>query len=309
MPVKTLPPRIRFSTTETTSTFDRPVKTLPGATTSTISTTKAPPNTVRRVTTYRRASITFTFTKDPPVPNVTRRPDFFATTTTTTRRSPIPIYTPITFPIKEDFAFTDFHKCTADETEKLNGIIPDLQTYKGAALEVASHPENLEYTDIYMKYFKRESERDRVLYILNSINDLNSIEAYCDSKQDPICEDIDEPVAWTYTNSTEIHLCPRFFEKPMDGSIEKHTSEVASIILHEITHLFGTNDYGYGELSCVKMDYSASVRNADNYRLFAMESIYYILDKNSTIKKFKNKLSIDFRDEPFKDKVLTRPPN
>jgi hypothetical protein len=198
---------------------------------------------------------------------------------------------------------TDFHYCKPEQIERLKSVIPDLQTYKAAALEVASHGENIEYNKIYLKYFKSESVRNQVVGVLTNVNNMEKAEAYCEPASDSACSD--NAIAWTYQNSREFHVCPNFFEDVWHGTIEKHTSEAASIILHELTHCFGTDDFGYGE-ECSALYYSTSAKNADNYRLFAMQSIYFINNQNSGIKNYNPNMKIDFRAIPFKDKVIIK---
>jgi len=297
------------TTTTTKVIISTAPKVPPQITTTTKSIISTMPKAPPPKTTATKTIIT-SISKAPPIPTIaksTTRIQPITTTTTTTYTTTLsPISTPIVLK-KKPFALTGFNKCSSEQAEKLKNIIPDLQTYKAAGLQVASSDDSIECNNIFLKYFKSESVRPRVLSVLNSINDMESAEAYCESADDPACSD--NAIAWTYQNSKEFHVCPNFFDDVWHGTIEKHTSEAASIILHELTHCFGTDDFAYGENQCKDLYYGAAAENADTYRLFSMQSIYYINNKNCGIKKYNPEERIDFRVVPFKDKIIIRANN
>ena len=43
----------------------------------------------------------------------------------------------------------------------------------------------------------------------------------------------------------------------------------AGSILHEMTHLYGTGDYGYGYVAAQKLSASQAAANADTYEMYA----------------------------------------
>jgi len=134
---------------------------------------------------------------------------------------------------------------------------------------------------------------------------MESAKAVCEPVDDPVCAQ--NAIAWTYQYSQEFHVCPNFFEKAWHGTIEEKNSEASSIILHELTHCFGTDDFAYGEDLCSKLSAEQASKNADSYRLFSMNSIYHINNKNNNILKYDPDSSIDFRPIPFEDKVIILP--
>jgi len=188
---------------------------------------------------------------------------------------------------------------------KLKKNVEDLKVYRAAALEVALNKENdVEYNRIFLKYFKSESVRNRVIDVIKAVGNMESAEAFCENEKDTTCAD--NAIAWTFQNSTEFHVCPNFFNSLWHGTIENHNSEASSIILHELTHCFGTDDFAYGEHGCSQLDHTKAAENGDTYRLFAMHCIYYLNNRKNGIVQFNPNVEIDFRVIPFKDKVVKR---
>ncbi|OUM58367.1 hypothetical protein PIROE2DRAFT_64454 [Piromyces sp. E2] len=212
-------------------------------------------------------------------------------------------------PIKE-FSMTGFHKCTSQQTQALQNLIEDIKTYRAAALYVAEHQdEDVNYNKIFLKYFKSNSVLSTVKRIFNDVNNMSVAEAYCEPSTDKTCSD--NAIAWTYGDSREFHVCPDFFtDIIMHGTIEDHKSEAASIIVHELTHCFGSEDYAYGENNCDRLDPERASLNADTLKYFAMSSIYYLNDKKNGKSMYKTgEERIDMREVPLRDKVIKRPKN
>jgi hypothetical protein len=210
-------------------------------------------------------------------------------------------------PIK-NFSMSGFHKCSSQQTQALQNLIEDIKTYRAAALYVTEHQnEDSMFNKIFLKYFKSNNVISNVQRIFNNVNNMSNAEAYCEPGTEKTCNE--GAIAWTYDKSREFHVCPEFFTDVMHGSIADHKSEAASIVVHELTHCFGSEDYAYGEYQCNALDAERSSLNADSLKYFAMSSIYYINDKKSGINMFKGEDErIDFRDVPFRDKVITRSP-
>ncbi|ORX78824.1 zincin [Anaeromyces robustus] len=206
---------------------------------------------------------------------------------------------------KKSFTMTGFHNCKADERSRMEKLVDDISTYRAAGLYVAKEKNDPHAVDIFKTYFKDESTRNQVVKVFNNVNNMASATAYCEPNTDSACRE--QAIAWTYLNSREFHVCPAFFKQIVHGTIEKHTSEAASVVLHELTHCFGTDDYAYGDAGSKALPASRASNNADSFRLFAMHSIYYINDKKKGILKFSNNTNIDFRVVPLRDKVIIRP--
>jgi len=216
--------------------------------------------------------------------------------------------TSASLPIK-DFTMTGFGKCNQKEAEILRGLIEDIKIYRAAAVYLLNNQSEDEmYNKIFLKYFKDNSVLSRVQRTFGNVNNMPTIAAYCEPASDTACSE--GALAWTYLNSVEYHVCPSFFTEAMFGTIAQRASEGASIVLHEMTHCHGTEDYAYGEAGSGRLPASQASNNADTFRLFAMSSIYYLNEKGRGLFKrsddFLNQ-NVDFRAEPFKDKVIIRP--
>jgi hypothetical protein len=205
---------------------------------------------------------------------------------------------------KKPFSMTLFRNCNADQAEKVRKTIDDIITYRAAGLKVAKDTSDPQSKQIFLKYFKNESVRNQVVRTLENVNNMSTAAAYCETNADSACAQ--QAIAWTYLRSKEFHVCPAFFTQVWHGTIDKHTSEAASVVLHELTHCYGTEDYAYGDAGCNRLDASRASNNADSFRLFCMNAIYHLNDKSSGVMKFVNNTNIDFRVEPFKDKVIIR---
>eukprot|EP00833_Pecoramyces_ruminatium_P014172 jgi/Orpsp1_1/1188204/evm.model.d7180000063202.1 len=210
---------------------------------------------------------------------------------------------------KQEFTMTDFQGCTQEQAQKLRVLIEDIKTYRAAGKYIVDNQSEDEmYNKIFLKYFKDNNVLSSVKKVFDNLNNMSTAKAYCETSANDVCNQ--NTLAWTYLNSREFHVCPIFFTRAMHGTIEKHTSEAASIVLHEMTHCYGTRDHAYGERDIEYLNASQAANNADTYRLYAMRAIYYLNEKNGGMKK--RELddilndSIDFRAEPFEDKVIIR---
>jgi len=202
-----------------------------------------------------------------------------------------------------------FNNCSSEQVEILRGLTEDIKTYRAAAVYLLGNQnEDETFKKIFLKYYKDINTFDKVQKTFNNINNMETAKAYCETNKDDACAD--GAMAWTYLNSKEFHVCPSFFKDAMFGSISKRASEAASIVLHELTHCHGTEDYAYGESGVSALNASQASNNADSFRLFAMSSIYYLNEKHSGLTKRDDDFlseSIDFHDVPFKDEVRVRP--
>jgi len=197
-----------------------------------------------------------------------------------------------------------FINCNAEQKRIIERTINDIITYRAAGLKIAKDTSDAHAKEIFKKYFKNEKYRNKVVKLLENVNNRNTVDAYCETNADDACRE--QAIAWTYLKSNQFHVCPAFFTKVLHGTINKHTSEAASVILHELTHCHGTDDFAYGEDKCAALNGAQSSNNADTFRLFCMKSIYYLNDKRDGVMKFALDDNIDFRAEPFHDKVIIR---
>ncbi|ORX88212.1 hypothetical protein BCR32DRAFT_324030 [Anaeromyces robustus] len=217
-------------------------------------------------------------------------------------------------PIKP-FTMTGFNGCSAQEKQILQNLIEDIKTYRAAGVYIVNNQnEDPNYQKIFTKYFKDPNTISQVQKVFGNVNNMESAEAYCSPSNDEPC--MQNAMAYTYLYAKEFHVCPVFFKEAQFGTIDQHASEAASIVLHELTHCHGTDDYAYGEFDIDRLSADKASNNADTYRLFAMSSIYYLKEMKKAYNKngenidvldddyFERK--IDFRDIPFTDVVINK---
>jgi len=212
------------------------------------------------------------------------------------------------FPIKK-LTMTTFGKCNQQQSELLSSLVEDVKVYRAAAVYLLENQdEDVMYKKIFEKYFKDTAELSKVKKIFEDINNMSSLEVFCETIEDPACAD--GAMTWTYLESNEFHVCPIFFTYNTFGSIPEHTSDASSFVIHELTHCLGIEDYAYGEDDISKLSPHTASNNADTYRLFSMSSIYYLNDKKNGINKRDNNSflsrNIDFSPNPFKDIIIKR---
>lgn len=282
---------------KTTNKTKKSTKTIPKTTNRKVVTT--PPkriSTTKRKTTSKKVTTTR---------KITTRKVTTRKVTTTKPKTSVPSSSAGGLPIdKRDFSMTGFINCSSEEAQKIRNTINDITIYRAAGLYVAKDKTNDQANQIFLKYFKSENTRSQVIKVLENVNNMKTATAYCEPNTDSACAQ--QAIAWTYLRSKEFHVCPSFFTKVWHGTIEKHTSEAASVILHELTHCHGTDDYAYGDAGCNKLDASKASNNADSFRLFCMNSIYYLNDKKSGKTMYAPDERIDFRVEPWEDKLIIR---
>jgi hypothetical protein len=308
---KALPSEVRTTTKSIPIEVHTTTKSIPievHTTTKSIptevhTTTKSIPTEVRTTTT--KSIPTYVPTTTPaPIPTQTQAPVQSETPAVNQATS----QAPVTLPIKE-FTMNKFSKCSSEQTEILKNLIEDIKTYRSAAVYLLQNQnEDETFEKIFLKYYKDSNTFETVQKTFNNINEMTAADAYCETNEDEACAD--GAMAWTYLNSKEFHVCPSFFTDAMFGSISSRASEAASIVLHELTHCYGTEDFAYGERGSNSLNASLASNNADTFRLFAMSSIYYLNEKHSGLTKRDDDFlseSIDFHDVPFKDEVRVRP--
>jgi len=172
-------------------------------------------------------------------------------------------------PLKK-LTMTTFDKCNQQQSELLSSLIEDVKIYRAAAVYLLENQdEDVMYKKIFEKYFKDTTELSKVKKIFEDINNMTSIEVFCETVEDPACAD--GAMTWTYLESNEFHVCPIFFTYNTFGSISEHTSDASSFVIHELTHCLGIEDFAYGEDDISQLSPLSASNNADTYRLFFYE--------------------------------------
>ncbi|ORX78827.1 zincin [Anaeromyces robustus] len=302
---KTIPPQA-LTTKAPPSKTSQPSKNLP-----TNISTKAPPtpqtvNNNNNNGTPTKTLPTNISTKAPPNPQSVNNNNNDSTPSSNGNSSKIPI---------KNFSMTGFEGCNEQQKKILEGLIEDIKTYRAGAVYLLNNVnEDPSYQKIFDKYYKDPNAVAKVKKVFENVNGMESAAAYCEPENETSCAE--GAMAWTYLHSREFHVCPVFFREAMFGTIPQHTSEASSIVLHEMTHCYGTDDYAYGEQNVSRLPAEQATNNADTYRLFAMSAIYYLKDmkkaynannviNNQNIDEFLEQI-IDFRPISFTDKVIKR---
>jgi deuterolysin len=104
-------------------------------------------------------------------------------------------------------------------------------------------------------------------------------------------------IALTYSGSSEMVLCPGFFNGQSGLTEECHTGDRASVMVHESTHLkevMGTDDVAYGYDGIRRLTTEQALNNADSYTYFSHS--FYESCYNSTLFDVRGCVERDFRD-------------
>lgn len=110
-------------------------------------------------------------------------------------------------------------------------------------------------------------------------------------------------IALTYTGSSEMVLCPGFFDGQDILTDSCHTGDRASVMVHESTHLkevMKTADLAYGYDGIRRLSAEEALRNADSYTYFAhsfYESCYNatVFDVRSCIHRDDKGICLDIK--------------
>lgn len=126
--------------------------------------------------------------------------------------------------------------------------------------------------DYFTTGFKSTSVKSKVQTIYNDVKNVQTTSpkiSCTDTYND--CSD-GSALLYTIPSANVIVPCPNngFWDFPeLAAQCSNDDYDKAGSILHEMTHLYGTNDYGYGYVAAQKLSATQAAANADTYEMFA----------------------------------------
>lgn len=126
--------------------------------------------------------------------------------------------------------------------------------------------------DYFTTWFKTTSNESKVQGIYNSVANVQTtspkiscVDTYSD------CTD-GSALLYTIPSAKVIVPCPNngFYGFPeLAPQCDGDDYDKAGSMLHEMTHLYGTNDYAYGPDAAKALSASQAANNADTYEMYA----------------------------------------
>ncbi|CAN9242047.1 unnamed protein product [Alternaria alternata] len=160
-----------------------------------------------------------------------------------------------------------YSSCSTSQTSTLKTSVSDAISMAGAAYTAAGSG-----ADYFTTWFKSTSVKSKVQTIYNDVKNVQTtspkiscIDTYND------CSD-GSALLYTIPSANVIVPCPNngFWDFPeLAAQCSNDDYDKAGSILHEMTHLYGTNDYGYGYIAAQKLSATQAAANADTYEMFA----------------------------------------
>ncbi|EAA28872.1 hypothetical protein NCU05908 [Neurospora crassa OR74A] len=160
-----------------------------------------------------------------------------------------------------------YHSCSASQTNALRTSVSDAISMAGAAYTAAGSA-----ADYFTTWFKSTSVESKVRSIYNDVKNVQSTSpaiSCADTYGD--CSD-GSALLYTIPSANTIVPCPNngFWGFPEFASTcADDDYDKAGSILHEMTHLFGTDDYAYGQAAAKRLSAAQAAANADSYEIYA----------------------------------------
>jgi deuterolysin len=126
--------------------------------------------------------------------------------------------------------------------------------------------------DFYTTWFKSTSVRSKVQTIYNDVTGVQTTSpkiSCTDTYKD--CTD-GSALLYTVPSANTIVPCPSngYWDFPeLSPDCTDFDYDKAGSILHEMTHLYGTDDYAYGPTAAKQLSASQAAANADTYEMYA----------------------------------------
>ncbi|KAI1810890.1 Deuterolysin metalloprotease family-domain-containing protein [Poronia punctata] len=165
---------------------------------------------------------------------------------------------------KRDVSYSD---CSSDQTSSLQTSVSDAISLASAAQEAAGAGEAY-----FTTWFKDTSVTETVQGIYGDVTGVQSTSPTisCTDAYDG-CGD-GSALLYTVPSANVIVPCPDNgywdFPEYADNCVDDDYDRAGSI-LHEMTHLYGTDDYAYGQSACLGLSASEAAANADSYEIYA----------------------------------------
>ncbi|UPX11852.1 Deuterolysin [Ascochyta rabiei] len=160
-----------------------------------------------------------------------------------------------------------YSSCSASQTSTLKTSVSDAISMAGAAYTAAGTA-----ADYFTTWFKSTSVQSKVRTIYQDVNNVQktSPKISCTDTYDG-CAD-GSALLYTVPDDNVIIPCANngFWDFPvLAPKCSNDDYDKAGAVLHEMTHLYGTNDHAYGYVAAQKLSASAAADNADTYEMYA----------------------------------------
>ncbi|KAF1975738.1 deuterolysin metalloprotease [Bimuria novae-zelandiae CBS 107.79] len=160
-----------------------------------------------------------------------------------------------------------YSSCSTSQTSSLKTSVNHAISMASAAYTAANTA-----ADFFTTWFKSTSNESKVRTIYNQVANVQTTSpkiSCTDTSND--CSD-GTALLYTVPGMNLIVPCPNngFWDFPeLAPQCEGDDYDKAGSILHEMTHLYGTGDYGYGPTAAKALSASQAVMNADTYEMYA----------------------------------------
>ncbi|TAQ88770.1 hypothetical protein B7494_g2936 [Chlorociboria aeruginascens] len=166
-----------------------------------------------------------------------------------------------------------YSSCSSSQTSSLKTSVADAISLATAAYTAAATA-----ADYFTVWFKSTSEESKVRSIYNDVKGVQttSPEISCAD----IYGDCADGSALLYTVPSDNTIVPctnnGFWGFPeLSPTCANDDYDKAGSILHEMTHLYGTEDYAYGPTAAKQLSAAQAAANADTYEMYS-ESYYLV---------------------------------
>jgi deuterolysin len=160
-----------------------------------------------------------------------------------------------------------YSSCSSSQTSTLKTSVSDAISMAGAAYTAAGSA-----ADYFTTWFKSTSEESKVRSIYTDVKGVQT------TSPEISCTDIygdcadGSALLYTVPSDNTIVPCPSngFWDFPQESTTcSDDDYDKAGSILHEMTHLYGTEDYAYGPTAAKKLSAAQAAANADTYEMYA----------------------------------------
>lgn len=160
-----------------------------------------------------------------------------------------------------------YSSCSSSQTSSLQTSVSHAISMAGAAYTAAGSAANY-----FTVWFMSTSQESKVRSIYNSVKGVQNTSPTISCKDTyGDCSD-GSALLYTVPSDNTIVPCPNngFWGFPEYASTcSDDDYDRAGSILHEMTHLYGTDDYAYGASAAKKLSASQAASNADTYEMYA----------------------------------------
>ncbi|KAF2636690.1 deuterolysin metalloprotease [Massarina eburnea CBS 473.64] len=160
-----------------------------------------------------------------------------------------------------------YSSCSTSQTSSLKTSVSDAISMASAAYTAAASA-----ADYFTTWFKTTSNESKVRTIYNDVANVQTTSpkiSCTDTYSD--CTD-GSALLYTVPSYNTIVPCPNngFWDFPeLAPQCSGDDYDRAGSILHEMTHLYGTDDWGYGPSAAQALSATKAAQNADTYEMYA----------------------------------------